>query len=281
MDRIIDRTTGLNLLEIRTTNVSIGRNAGIQNQSSTAIAVGQNAGQSSQQTSAIAIGLNAGQINQGQNCVAIGNNSGVNNQHNNSIVINASATPTASSTTNSCYINPIANCTSGYVMGYNRLTKEVANFSYAKNYSFQVTTSTLIFTPTQVDVSFIFSNFNVFKARIIQWVFPDGGAGNPDWGVFREVTLQCRRNPIFGTSGGYQAHVTAIDSTATSSPTLIAPVLGTLGSSLSLNLPFAGATLASSFYTIYCWIELISPTNQSLDQIIVSGTGVFVPPIVN
>lgn len=92
MDRIVDRTTGLNAFpDLRTNKVAIGNNAGLVNQFPDAVAIGQDAGNTNQGNDAIAIGFQAGQNNQGNNAVAIGSSAGNLNQGNNGIAFGNNA----------------------------------------------------------------------------------------------------------------------------------------------------------------------------------------------
>jgi hypothetical protein len=89
--------------------VFIGTGAGQINQNIESIAIGINSGNINQNNRSIAIGLESGNQYQGNNCIAIGTRAGFINQHSNSIILNASGIALNSSTTGSCYINPIRN----------------------------------------------------------------------------------------------------------------------------------------------------------------------------
>jgi hypothetical protein len=103
--------------------IAIGSQAAQSSQSSGAIAIGSDAGQYSQGNLAVAIGLAAGQTNQGYRSIAIGYAAGLSNQAGNSIVISANGT--VDSTTAGFFVDPIRNTSSGNVLYYNPVTKEI------------------------------------------------------------------------------------------------------------------------------------------------------------
>jgi hypothetical protein len=76
-----------NNLEFAQAKISIGNQAGQDNQSSTATAIGNNAGQNNQGVGAISIGTLAGVNNQLQDSVAIGTSAGADNQQQDAVSI--------------------------------------------------------------------------------------------------------------------------------------------------------------------------------------------------
>jgi microcystin-dependent protein len=104
--------------------IAIGTNAGFTNQGSNAIALGTATGQNNQGANNIAIGNAAGQNNQGSNAIAIGTNAGVNNQHANSIILNASG-DLLNTNTSGLFIKPINIDNSNQVLSYNSNTSEI------------------------------------------------------------------------------------------------------------------------------------------------------------
>jgi hypothetical protein len=105
-------------------SIALGSDAGNYYQGTNAIAIGIESGSFTQGQSAIAIGEGAGKINQGTNAIAIGKQAGSSNQAQNSIVLNASGSSFAA-TQSSFYVNPIRLATSGQILYYNDVTKEV------------------------------------------------------------------------------------------------------------------------------------------------------------
>jgi len=126
-------------------SVSFGLGSGFSNQGSNAIAIGNSAGYTDQGDGSVAIGIQAGYTGQGGNAVAIGYlagneiqgsyaiaigfQAGVSSQGANTIILNATATPLNSTTTDALYIDPIASDitpvgTTGTLM-YDNTTKEV------------------------------------------------------------------------------------------------------------------------------------------------------------
>ena len=71
--------------------IAIGVEAGMDNQSTGAIAIGNDAGRSNQDSFGVAIGFNAAVFNQGNSAVAIGHDAARSNQGDNSIAIGNSA----------------------------------------------------------------------------------------------------------------------------------------------------------------------------------------------
>lgn len=109
----------------KTGAIAIGYQAGQNVQKSNAIAVGIRAGQSGQSSYGVAIGYQAGQSGQSSYAIAIGYQAGQTGQPANSIVINASNVGLNSGYTNSCYMNPLRQISSGYNMHYEPVSKEV------------------------------------------------------------------------------------------------------------------------------------------------------------
>lgn len=79
------------LFETRTSNVTIGYDAGATAQGADSIAIGRLAGERSQGVVAIAIGRGAGNFEQGADAIAIGNSAGNDEQGDYSIAIGSSA----------------------------------------------------------------------------------------------------------------------------------------------------------------------------------------------
>lgn len=103
--------------------VAVGSAAGQYSQGIGTVAVGGYAGQSSQSNVAVAIGLSAGASNQGFRSIAIGHEAGLSNQAGNSIVITANGQ--LNSTTTGFFVDPVRNTSSGNVLYYNPVTKEI------------------------------------------------------------------------------------------------------------------------------------------------------------
>jgi hypothetical protein len=72
---------------VGSSNVHIGREAGLTSQSITAVAVGNSAGKTRQRDYAVALGVQAGQTDQSGNAIAIGYVAGLNTQGNNAIAM--------------------------------------------------------------------------------------------------------------------------------------------------------------------------------------------------
>lgn len=109
-------------------NIAIGTTAGENNQAAGAVAIGYRAGRNTQGAGAVALGINAGVINQGAYAVAIGNNAGYTNQTTGSIVINASAS-VLDAPQSGLYISTIrpdlATSSTAHALYYNPITKEI------------------------------------------------------------------------------------------------------------------------------------------------------------
>lgn len=111
---------------VGSTNIGLGKEAGLTDQGINSVAVGNNAGKTNQASNSVAIGNNAGNINQGTNAIAIGNNAGKTNQASNSVVINASGSSLEAPLSGGLYVNPIRNDDAhNSVLGYNTTTKEI------------------------------------------------------------------------------------------------------------------------------------------------------------
>ena len=106
-------------------SVAIGRFAGMNTQGENSVAIGSFAGYYGQSSRSIALGHFAGQHNQGESSIAIGQYAGLTNQHANTILLNASGTPLQSLTQSALYANPIRLETSGQMLYYNDVTKEI------------------------------------------------------------------------------------------------------------------------------------------------------------
>ena len=82
-------------------------NGNTGNTGSSTIAIGSNSGYLGQSSSAIAIGDSSGYVQQGENAIAIGRSAGRNNQPANSIVLNATGVAVNGSTANAFFVKPI------------------------------------------------------------------------------------------------------------------------------------------------------------------------------
>ncbi len=99
-DIYVERSVAAGSTEIR-----VGKDAGILNQGSEAVAIGKDAGTTNQGTQSVAIGQQAGSINQGLSAVAIGSAAGYSAQGNYSIAIGQAAGGSAPQPANSIAIN--------------------------------------------------------------------------------------------------------------------------------------------------------------------------------
>lgn len=124
-------------------SVAIGLGAGQINQSTNSVAVGDSSAIFNQGPYSVAIGKLAGRTRQGFNSIAIGYQSGYSDQANNSIIL--SATGELNSNTQGFFVDPIRSLSTGNVLYYNPLTKEISygNLSYtpanAANYNSTIT----------------------------------------------------------------------------------------------------------------------------------------------
>jgi collagen type VII alpha len=100
-------TLAPNMIKFNSSNIGIGGNSTITNQSANAIAIGSLAGQTGQGSNAIAIGYQAGQTGQGSNAIAIGYQAGQTGQAANSIVLNATSSALNTGTTGAFYVKPV------------------------------------------------------------------------------------------------------------------------------------------------------------------------------
>lgn len=113
--------------------IAIGNSSGTFKQADNTIAIGVNAGQGSQSLNSIAIGVNAGQETQGEYSIAIGYSAGTStqsdgnliSQHANTIILNAIDAELNSTNTNSTYINPIRQAPNNDMLMYNGKTCEI------------------------------------------------------------------------------------------------------------------------------------------------------------
>lgn len=114
-----------NLLDLSSTSVYIGTDAGKDPLSGTGVGIGYNAGNYYQGDNAIAIGYEAGRVYQGDHSIAIGNLAGSDNQPAKSIALNSTgrALDPADS---GLYIAPIRSSSSIHTfLGYDTVMKEV------------------------------------------------------------------------------------------------------------------------------------------------------------
>ena len=114
-----------------TYSIAIGERAGNLNQSADGIAIGYAAGRDDQQTDGIAIGQNSGQVNQGASSVAIGTMVGKTNQHANTIMLSAIGTEYNSTQANSFFVKPIREASNNAFLRYNTTTGEITYTSDA------------------------------------------------------------------------------------------------------------------------------------------------------
>ena len=106
--------------------VGIGYKANNLQAKLNSIAIGKEAGERFLKKNSIAIGTSSGKNNSGENCIYIGESAGLDGgDFSNVIVLNASSTELNPSDNSKCYINPIASATSGNILQYNSLTKEI------------------------------------------------------------------------------------------------------------------------------------------------------------
>jgi hypothetical protein len=111
--------------------------------SSANISLGAQAGQNNQGYQSVAVGFAAGQNNQGSNSIAIGYAAGNNNQPPNSIVLNASETATAlNPTTTGFFVNPVRINDGTHTLCYRPGTSEI---SYSSAITFQGSPSVVSF----------------------------------------------------------------------------------------------------------------------------------------
>lgn len=181
--------------------VALGRQAGFQNQGSAAIALGIQSGYQNQKPGAVAIGVKAGYLGQGKNSIAIGTGAGTTYQADNTIILNASNNGVAgiSGQTGSCYVSPIRNAGSSYVMNYNPTTSEVS-YSQQLGSSSGIDAYTLIeqYLSTNLTATLVGSGtttFDISELLPVIRTFPKSVADtlgkitanafqfNADWGV--------------------------------------------------------------------------------------------------
>ena len=98
------------------------------NQGNHSISIGNQAGRNNQDQEAISIGYESGHTNQGQYSIALGYQAGYSNQHENTIIFNALNSQLNSGNTGSFYVKPIRNVTgeTGFFdLKYNPTTGEI------------------------------------------------------------------------------------------------------------------------------------------------------------
>ena len=105
--------------------VALGAQAGKTHQYPNSIAIGHYAGQFTQGESAVAIGNSAGNYSQGMFAVAIGTGAGLSYQHANSLILNATGNTLNSQTQSAWYVAPVRSGSSGQVLYYNTVSKEI------------------------------------------------------------------------------------------------------------------------------------------------------------
>jgi hypothetical protein len=255
--------------------VAIGRQAGQIGQKSSAVAIGAFAATNNQGGNSVAIGLNSGNSTQGDNSIAIGHYAGTSSQHARTIVLNASGSTTINSNrTDACFVNPVNTCSvsstwpglsnHSHILGldtvYNQTTKELGSFPIIKKYylrypDYFVTSG----NSTYLDFNFN-PSFNFYTVRLIHWIFPVSGYGNPDWGASREHRITVRRNPNnFGT-GGYHASANTIFDQA-HNITLLGITIGVKGSGTSARLFIRSPWTSnlSTTYSQYFYLEVLGP----------------------
>jgi hypothetical protein len=210
--------------------IKIGRDAGQNNQNTSAIAIGFEAGQNTQGSGSISIGFKTGKTQQGENAIAIGNESGAyqgenaiaigylagSQQANNSIVISAKGTVVTASTENATYIAPIRPYSQTNILGYNTNTHEITYFSsptVGSTASFSVNTTLFFITGNFWEI-IKFNNVNMGNTGItydmstgefslpvgtwqISWSLQWGNGGsNPRW-----FGIQTGSNIVPGADG--------------------------------------------------------------------------------
>jgi len=137
-------------LKVNSSKVSIGQNAGLTAQGTSAVAIGFEAARTNQGNSGIAIGTAAGYdfqgsnaiaigyyagypgnaAGQGANSIAIGALAGYPQQAGNSIVINATNANLPANTANAFYVKPVRNSSTSNVLHYNTTTGEITYGSF-------------------------------------------------------------------------------------------------------------------------------------------------------
>lgn len=242
--------------------VGIGYKANNLQAKLNSIAIGKEAGERFLKTNSIAIGTGSGKNNSGVNCIYIGESAGLDGgDFSNVIVLNASSTELNPSDNSKCYINPISSATSGNILQYNSLTKEV---TYEKKVSdIDITNSLTLNQQTGFSGQVLTSQAT--SAPI--WTTPSSGSS---------LTISSFHSTGFApATGGFSINTTNTLTFATYTEVITSPnVTSNNGSSGAFNIDIAGTYIINLMVTIRA-LAGTTPAASRIDARLRSNTNII------